>query len=74
MFYNELSRTWDRLVARDGLFLAAEFLRLLGNTQHNKAAFETLVHTTYPGKRLVVIFLQFVWLRIMLLSGRVATR
>ncbi len=51
MFYNELSRTWDRLVARDGLFLAAEFLRLLGNTQHNKAAFEAFVNTTYPGTK-----------------------
>jgi hypothetical protein len=48
MFYNELTRTWDRTTARDGLFWAAEFARLLGNDMHVKNLIDTFISTTYP--------------------------
>jgi len=51
MFYDTLTRIWDIGTALDGRFFQNEFARLLGNTQHNKAAFEAFVNTTYPGTK-----------------------
>jgi len=51
MFYDTLTRIWDIATALDGRFFQNEYTRLLGNTQHNKAAFEAFVNTTYPGTK-----------------------
>ncbi len=51
MFYDTLTRIWDITTALDGRFFQNDFMRLLGNTQHNKAAFEAFVNTTYPGTK-----------------------
>lgn len=51
MFYNNLTRTWDRNTAFDGLFFAAEFARLLGNDIELKSMIDTFIANTFKSDK-----------------------